>query len=425
MGTSRERLNQTLNHIEPDEIVVDLGSTAVTGISVEALAKLRDALGLDPSRIKIHEPLQLLGMVEEDVRQRLHLDCVDVAGISTIFGFSTEGRKPWVTQSGLEVDVPEAFYTSIDEKGRTYLYPQGDTSVPPCAVMPQGGCFFDNITRGNIELEEDLTSAREDFKDDYGILSDDQIEKIAKRCENYYKNTDYGLVYSSNLAALGDFAIIPGPNVKYPKGLRDLPDFMMAHSICPEYIHEVLDMHLEAGLENAKRIFKACGNKIQVMCVSGTDFGTQNGPYMSLDVFREFYKPRYQKINDWIHKNTTWKTFFHSCGAVSGFFQDFHECGVDIINPVQLSAQGMNGKELKEKWGDKFVFWGGGVDTQRTLPFGSPEDVYREVSERLELFSRGGGYVFNAIHNIQSQTSAENLIAMFQAVEDFNKKHKN
>lgn len=422
MATSRERLHQTLNHIEPEEVVVDMGATSVSGINANALARLRDALGLEKTRIKIHEPLQLLGQVEEDLRQKIHLDCVDVAGDTTIFGFSNEGRKPWVMQSGLEVDVPEEFCTSVDEQGRTYLYPQGDTSVPPSAMMPRGGFFFDNITRGSAELDEDMTSAREDFKDDYGILSDARLEKLARKCDDFYQNTDYGLVYSGNLAAIGDFAIVPGPNVKYPAGIRDLPDFMMAHSVCPDYIHEVLDMHVEAGIENAKRIFQACGNKIQVMCVSGTDFGTQNGPFMSLDTFREFYKPRYKRINDWIHENTTWKTFFHSCGAITSFLQDFHECGVDILNPVQLSAKGMDGKELKMKWGDKFVFWGGGVDTQRTLPFESPADVYQEVTERLELFAKGGGYVFNTTHNIQSQTSAENLIAMFEAIEDYKKK---
>lgn len=422
MAKSRERLHQTLNHIEPEEVVVDMGATSVSGINANALARLRDALGLEKTRIKINEPLQLLGEIEEDLRQKLHLDCVDVAGDTTIFGFSNEGRKPWVMQSGLEVDIPEEFRTSVDEQGRTYLYPQGDVSAPPCAMMPKGGFFFDNITRGSAELDEDMASAREDFKDDYGVLRDEQLEKLAKKCEDYYHNTDYGIVYSGNLAAIGDFAIVPGPNVKYPAGIRDLPDFMMAHSVCPDYIHEVLDMHVEAGIENAKRIFQACGNKIQVMCVSGTDFGTQNGPFMSLDTFREFYKPRYKRINDWIHENTTWKTFFHSCGAITSFLQDFHECGVDILNPVQLSAKGMDGKELKMKWGDKFVFWGGGVDTQRTLPFESPADVYQEVTERLELFAKGGGYVFNTTHNIQSQTSAENLIAMFEAIEDYKKK---
>ena len=106
------------------------------------------------------------------------------------------------------------------------------------------------------------------------------------------------------------------------------------------------------------------------------------------------------------------------------FLQDFYEAGIDILNPVQLSANGMDGKILKEEWGDKFVFWGGGIDSQHTLPFGTPEEVYQEVSERLELFARGGGFVFNTIHNIQSQTSAENMMAMFSAVEDYRKKNR-
>ena len=192
------------------------------------------------------------------------------------------------------------------------------------------------------------------------------------------------------LAGLGDFAMVPGPNVKQPKGIRNIPDFMMAHMICPDYIHEIYEYQTEVALENAKLFKQACGDKIQAIIISGTDFGTQNGPFMSLDSFREFYKPYYKKINDWVHQNTNWKTFYHSCGAVSDFLQDFYEMGVDILNPVQLSAHGMDGHMLKEKWGDKFTFWGGGVDTQKTLPFGTPEEVYAEVTERLELFSKGG-----------------------------------
>ena len=143
---------------------------------------------------------------------------------------------------------------------------------------------------------------------------------------------------------------------------------------------------------------------------------------MSLDSYREFYKPYYQKINGWIHEHTNWKTFYHTCGAISTFLQDFYESGIDILNPVQLSAKGMDGKTLKQEWGDKFVFWGGGVDTQNTLPFGTPEEVYKEVSERIELFAKGGGFVFNTTHNIQSATNAENILAMFQAINDYKKK---
>lgn len=422
MSTSRERLRQTLNHQEPDQVVVDMGATSITGINANALAGLREMLKLDSKRVKINEPLQLLGAVEEDVRKALHLDCISISPDTNMFGFSNAGRKPFLMQSGLEVDVPTDFNTTVDKNGRTYLYPQGDLSVKPSGMMPKGGYFFDNITRGNIEFDEDTTGARLHFKDDYAVLNDNQLRFIEDQCNYFYDNTEYGMIYSGALASIGDFAIIPGPNVKDPKGIRDLPDFMMAHSICPEYVHELFEMHIEYALKNAALIKQACGDKIQAIYVSGTDFGTQNGPFISLDTYREFYKPYYKKVTSWIHKNTNWKTFFHSCGAVSAFLQDFYEAGVDILNPVQLSAEGMDGKILKEQWGDKFVFWGGGVDTQKTLPFGTPEEVYKEVTDRLTLFSKGGGFVFNTVHNIQGNTNVENILAMFQAIEDFKKR---
>lgn len=419
MSTSRERFHQTLNHIEPDKVVVDMGSTAVTGINANALDRLRRSLGLEEKKVKIGEPLQLLGDVEEDVRNALQLDIVGISPGTNLFGFSNDGRKPWILQSGLEVDVPTDFNTTVDENGRTYLYPQGDMSVPPSGLMPKDGFFFDNITRGNIEFDEDTDSAREDFKDDFDILTDEQLRRLEKQCDYFYNNTEYGIIYASSLASIGDFAIVPGPHVKHPKGIRNLPDFMMAHQICPNYIHEMFSMQLEVALQNAELIYQACGNKIQVVQVSGTDFGMQNGPFMSLDAFREFYKPYFSTLNNWIHKNTKWKTFFHSCGAIMTYLQDFYEAGADILNPVQLSAADMDGKELKEKWGDKFVFWGGGIDTQHTLPFGTPAEVYDETAERLKLFAKGGGFIFNTVHNIQAPTSSENMMAMFKAIDDF------
>ena len=240
MTSSRERLRQTLNHEEPDQVVVDLGSTAITGIHAQALYNLRGALGLEKRRVKICEPLQLLGEVEEDVRQKLHIDCVDLSNGYNMFGFSNGGRKPWTLPSGLGVDVPGDFNTTVDGAGRTYLYPQGDKSVPPAAVLPEGGCFFDNIVRGNCSCDEaEGRSAREDFREDSGLLSDGQLRHMEELCNYCYNETDYGIIYSSAIASLGDFALIPGPGVKHPKGVRDLPDFMMAGLLCPDNIHEL------------------------------------------------------------------------------------------------------------------------------------------------------------------------------------------
>lgn len=423
--TSRERFEMTLNHEDPGEVVLDLGATTTSGINANALAKLRDALHLEKRTIKISEPLQLLGMVEDDVRQALHIDIVDVTTDQTMFGFYNEGWKPFVLPSGLEVEVPGQFCTTMDEEGNTYLYAQGDTGYPPAAKMPKNGFYFDQLVRGNVSVDENTGSAREDFRDDFGILTEKSLRNLEKRCRNYHDNTEYGLIGGGVFTGLGDFALISGPNVKEPKGIRDITDFMMAHMLCPEYIHELYELQTETALKNAELLYQACGDRLQAVVVSGTDFGTQNGPFMSLDTFQEFYKPYYKKLNDWIHSHTKWKTFYHSCGAITTFLQDFYEMGVDILNPVQLSAEGMDGKMLKEKWGDKFVFWGGGVDTQKTLPFGTPEEVYEEVTQRLELFAPGGGYVFNTIHNIQGQVSAENMLAMYRAIRDYNEKIRN
>ena len=161
------------------------------------------------------------------------------------------------------------------------------------------------------------------------------------------------------------------------------------------------------------------GNKIDVIMVSGTDFGTQNASFISPDMYREFYKPFHKRINDWIHKNTSWKTFYHSCCSIVLFLDDFVEAGVDILNPVQTLAKDMDPKILKERYGDKLVFWGGGVDTQRTLPFGTPEEVRREVKEHCRIFGKDGGFVFNTVYNFQSKVPIENIMAMFQTVKEF------
>ncbi len=194
----------------------------------------------------------------------------------------------------------------------------------------------------------------------------------------------------------------------------------MAHLLYPDYIKEVYRMQTETVLKNLEIYREAVGERIQIVWLSGTDFGTQNSGFFSKEVFRSLYKPFYQQINDWVHRNTGWKTFYHSCGSVVDYLTDFIEMGVDILNPVQLSAKGMDMHMLKECYGDKLVFWGGGVDTQKTLPFGSPEDIRKEVRERLSVLSENGGYVFNTIHNVVGGTPVDNLIAMFNAFREYN-----
>jgi uroporphyrinogen-III decarboxylase len=154
--------------------------------------------------------------------------------------------------------------------------------------------------------------------------------------------------------------------------------------------------------------------------VCGTDFGTQRSQFCSGATFDALYAPYYRQINDWIHRHTPWKTFKHSCGAIRPLIDRFIDVGFDIINPVQCSATGMDPARLKADFGDRLVFWGGGVDTQHTLPFGTPAEVRAQVTDRLRTFSPGGGFVFNTIHNIQARTPVANIVAMVDAVRDFN-----
>ncbi|MDW8070854.1 MAG: uroporphyrinogen decarboxylase family protein, partial [Anaerolineae bacterium] len=153
--------------------------------------------------------------------------------------------------------------------------------------------------------------------------------------------------------------------------------------------------------------------------VTGTDFGAQNGPFISPQVYRELYAPFHRQVNDWVHRHTAWKTFIHSCGAVEPLIEDFIAVGFDILNPVQTSAAGMDPPLLKQRYGDRIVFWGGGVDTQRTLPFGSPDEVRKQVRERIRIFGKGGGFVFNTVHNVQGNVPVENLLAMYEAVREY------
>jgi len=192
------------------------------------------------------------------------------------------------------------------------------------------------------------------------------------------------------------------------------------HELRKDYIHAVFQTQLEIELQNLEKIRAAAGNLIDVYMLCGTDFGTQNSTFCSLATFRDLWLPYYKEVCGWIHKNTSWKCFKHSCGSVVKFIDSFIEAGFDILNPVQCSAAGMDPGQLKERFGDRIVFWGGGVDTQETLPFASPAEVHEQVLRRCEIFAPAGGFVFNAIHNVQAKTPVENIVAMIDAVHEFN-----
>lgn len=416
---SRERVIKAINHQQPDKVPLDLGATSQTGISASTLYKLRKALGLEEKTVTVHEPFQLLGYVDEDVRKALGVDVVGLYNPVNMLGVRNENWKPWRMPDGTPVLMAGGFEYTVDENGFTYAYPQGDRTARPSVKLPPDGYFFDNIDRSS-GFDEDNLDPRGDYKDSFSVFDDDTAKYLERESKRLYEETEYAIVGNFGGGGFGDVAAIPGPSLRSPRGIRKIEDWLMAHILYPDYILEVYEMQAEIALKNLEIYKQAVGERIQVIWVSGTDFGTQNCEFISPEIYRKFYKPFNKKINDWIHKNTGWKTFYHTCGSIVNLLDDLVEAGVDILNPVQCSAAGMNPKFLKDKYGDKLVFWGGGVDTQQILPFGTPDDVRRQVRERLEIFSKGGGFIFNTIHNIVGKTPVENLLAMYETVMEFN-----
>ena len=201
----------------------------------------------------------------------------------------------------------------------------------------------------------------------------------------------------------------------YPKGVRAVKEWYMCHVRRPDVIKQIFEYQLDIAIENLSKIYRKVGDKVTAAFITGTDFGTQRKPIMSVLSFRKLYKPYHAKVNQWVHENTSWKTFIHSCGSVEAFIPEFIDSGFDIMNPVQTSATDMDPRELKDKYGDQITFWGGGVDTQSTLPFGTPEQVDKQVRERVRIFGKNGGFVFNTIHNVQPKIPVENVLAMYDA----------
>ena len=414
--TSRERLANALNHRQPDRIPIDFGGTSVTGVHASCVAALRDYYGLEKRLVRIHEPSQMLGLVDDDLKDAMGVDVTGVFRRGAKWGFPLERWKPWLF-NGLEVLVPGDFNVTLDSNGDTLIYPGGDTTTQPSGRMPQGGYFFDCIVRQDPIDEERLNP--EDNLEEYGPISQADLDYLASAAREAAAS-GRGVIAGFGGTALGDISLVPGPGLKHPKGIRDITEWYVSTRSRQDYIHKIFERQCEIALGNLERIYAAVGDVVQAAYLCGTDFGTQTSAFCSVKTLRDLYFPYYKQINDWIHAHTPWKTFKHSCGAVSKFIPTFIEAGFDILNPVQCSAAGMEPEQLKANFGDRIVFWGGGVDTQKTLPFGTPAQVRDEVLRRCEIFAPGGGFVFNTVHNIQAQTPVENIVAMLDAVHEFN-----
>jgi uroporphyrinogen-III decarboxylase len=415
--TSKELVLAALNHQQTDRVPIDFGSTAVTGIHVYAVAALRDYYGLDKRPVKVHEPYQMLGLIEEDLMQAMGLDTVGIPAPETLFGFRNEEWKLWRAENGLEVLVSKYFNTTKDDQGNILIYPKGDLSAPASGKMPKNGFFFDTIIRQE-PIDEDRLNPEDNFEE-FARITEADLAYFTEESRHTHAS-GRAVVATFGGTAFGDIALVPAPFLRHPKGIRDIEEWYMSTLIRQDYIHRIFSFQSDIALQNLTKINERVGDLVDVVFICGTDFGTQNSTFCSEETYRCLYMPYYQKINNWIHRNTNWKTFKHSCGAVEPLIEAMIESGFDILNPVQCSALGMEAKGLKQKYGDRLVFWGGGIDTQKTIQFGTPEEVRREVLERCEVFSKGGGFVFNSVHNIQGNTPFKNIVSMIDALKEFN-----
>ncbi len=415
--TSRERVLTTLGHLPPDRVPVDFGGSAVTGMHASSVAALRDYYGLEKRPVRVVDPGQMLGEVDEDLKRIVGIDTESVFRRVNRFGFANEGWKPWRMDDGLDVLVPGGFNVTRDPNGDTLMHPRGDPTLPPSARMPAGGYFFDAIIRQDPIDEDALDPA--DNLEEFTVLGEADLvylENEARRA----RATGRAVVASLGGTAFGDIAWVPGVGLPHPKGIRDVAEWYMSIVTRRDYIEKVFAGQCDVALANLAAIAERVKDLVDVAVICGTDFGTQTGQFCSIATFKELWMPYYRRINDWIHANTPWKTFKHSCGAVENLISSFLEAGFDILNPVQCSAAGMDPRVLKERYGRQVVFWGGGVETQTVLAFGRPEDVRKQVLERCETFAQDGGFVFTSVHNVQARTPVENLVALIDAIKEFN-----
>lgn len=264
--------------------------------------------------------------------------------------------------------------------------------------MPKDGYYFDDLRL--IQMSDEIERPPLDILEEQFLLTEEEVEFMAKRASFLRKETDKALIvscaYKSALGIIGSIA-----------------NHLTLIALNKGYVKEFLHKKQEILVENLKLLWEALGEDVDIY-KTGYDFGGQEGELFSPADFEELYLPQLRRLFSWIHDNTTWKTFLHSCGSIPNILPFLVDAGLDIINPVQTSARGMDPEWLKAHFGDRITFWGGGIDTQKTLPFAKPDKVKEEVEKRIEIFAPGGGFVFCPVHNIQPGVPDDNIIAAFE-----------
>ena len=400
---SRQRVIEAIHHREADRVPVGVGSNITSGIHIDAYVLLAKYLDIDIGLPKVYEQFQMLARVEEPMRQWLRADIVELENPVEAWGLKNEKWKKWTTALGNEVLMPGGFNPATDEKGVQYIL---GADGKPVAYMPPGALYFERCCPNG--LSDDIVKMDpEVWRKSLPLYTQEELRELEAQGKQLYEETEYAVFGGFCRGALGTYGLFAG---------HTIADWLLILLSEPDYADEILEATARRAVENAELYLQAVGRYLEVIHVSGFDFGTQDRELFNPEIFRQLYAPHYKTINDYIHSHCRAKTFFHSCGSIADIIEDFVAAGVDILNPVQTSAARMDPEQLKRKFGDRLTFWGGGVDTQSMLPFGNPEAVEAQVKERISIFAPGGGFVFSPVHNIQPGVPPENIVAMMQAV---------
>lgn len=404
--TSRERILMACNHREPDRVPVDLGGDRASGISAIGYAQLRRYLGLPVNPVRVYAPVTQLGIVEQDVLDRFHLDAIELGR-----GFALEDKHwvDWVLPDGTPCQML-AWARPEREPDRWVLKSKTGRVL---GHMPDGALYFDQTywpladeagPRALADaLRECLWTA---FPSPPGPLAAgaDGLKSLREGARALRANTDRAILYrfSGNILEIGMF-------------LHGADRLFLLMASEPEKAHRFFDEVVAMHLANLEKQLPLIGEFIDIVGYSD-DLGMQTGPLLSPRMYREFIKPRHQAMWRRTKELADVKVFLHCCGGVRELIPDLIDAGLDILNPVQITCRGMDARELKAEFGKDLVFWGGGCDTRHVLPNGTPQEVRRHVREQVSIFSPGGGFVFNQVHAIQANVPPENIVAMFEAV---------
>lgn len=397
----RERVLASLNRQEPDRVPIDLGGSDSSSITGIAYNNLKAHLGLKGGKTRIFDPYQQIVDVEEEV---LRLVKSDVRSIM----IQPLNWKPWKLPDGSDCEIPEKWNPRYREDGsQVVLNDRGEV----VAIMPSAGLYFEPIYAAlkDCQTVDDLDRHMEDIVSfDLPTYLDQAFEELAETAEGIRKKSDYLLV-GGNFAAhvLASSQILRGWDV-----------FLLDLLERPVFAEALMNRLVEAYCERFDRYWSCLGQYLDVVVVSD-DLGTQMAPILSPELYRKRIKPYHKRLYTYIKERSGAFLFMHSDGSIYRLIPDLVEAGIDILNPVQITAAEMDTRKLKKEFGDVLVFWGGGCDTQRILPKGTRQEIRDEVKRRIDDLAPGGGFVFAQVHNILPDVSPQNIMAMYEAAWEF------